>query len=98
MTGQPFVVSHAHSWSCRSICLEERRIMKVIVVGGVAGSASWAARLGRLDEKAEIQPMERKPYLSYATRVLMLNRLRAGNIAGGMSRRTMLSAGRENRT
>ena len=28
--------------------------MKVIIVGGVAGGASCAARLRRLDEKAEI--------------------------------------------
>ena len=26
--------------------------MKVIIIGGVAGGASWAARLRRLDEKA----------------------------------------------
>ena len=28
--------------------------MKVIIIGGVAGGASCAARLRRLDEKAEI--------------------------------------------
>jgi NADPH-dependent 2,4-dienoyl-CoA reductase/sulfur reductase-like enzyme/rhodanese-related sulfurtransferase len=40
--------------------------MKVIVVGGVAGGASCAARLRRLDEKAEILVVERGPYVSYA--------------------------------
>ena len=40
--------------------------MKVIIIGGVAGGASCAARLRRLDEKAEIVMVERGPYLSYA--------------------------------
>jgi NADPH-dependent 2,4-dienoyl-CoA reductase/sulfur reductase-like enzyme/rhodanese-related sulfurtransferase len=40
--------------------------MKVIIVGGVAGGASCAARLRRLDEKAEILMVERGPYISYA--------------------------------
>ncbi len=40
--------------------------MKVIIVGGVAGGASCAARLRRLDEKAEIVLVERGPYMSYA--------------------------------
>ncbi len=40
--------------------------MKVIIVGGVAGGASCAARLRRLDEKAEIIIVERGPYVSYA--------------------------------
>ena len=40
--------------------------MKVIVVGGVAGGASCAARLRRLDEAAEIVMVERGPYVSYA--------------------------------
>jgi len=41
-------------------------IMKVVVVGGVAGGASCAARLRRLDENAEIIMVERGPYVSYA--------------------------------
>jgi NADPH-dependent 2,4-dienoyl-CoA reductase/sulfur reductase-like enzyme len=41
-------------------------IMKVIIVGGVAGGASCAARLRRLDENAEILMVERGPYVSYA--------------------------------
>jgi NADPH-dependent 2,4-dienoyl-CoA reductase/sulfur reductase-like enzyme/rhodanese-related sulfurtransferase len=40
--------------------------MKVIIVGGVAGGASCAARLRRLDESAEIVLVERGPYMSYA--------------------------------
>jgi NADPH-dependent 2,4-dienoyl-CoA reductase/sulfur reductase-like enzyme/rhodanese-related sulfurtransferase len=40
--------------------------MKVIIVGGVAGGASCAARLRRIDEKAEILLVERGPYVSYA--------------------------------
>jgi NADPH-dependent 2,4-dienoyl-CoA reductase/sulfur reductase-like enzyme/rhodanese-related sulfurtransferase len=40
--------------------------MKVVIVGGVAGGASCAARLRRLDENAEILMVERGPYVSYA--------------------------------
>jgi NADPH-dependent 2,4-dienoyl-CoA reductase/sulfur reductase-like enzyme/rhodanese-related sulfurtransferase len=40
--------------------------MKVIIIGGVAGGASCAARLRRLDEKVEILMVERGPYVSYA--------------------------------
>ena len=40
--------------------------MKVVIVGGVAGGASCAARLRRLDEHAEIIMVERGPYVSYA--------------------------------
>lgn len=40
--------------------------MKVIIVGGVAGGASCAARLRRLDEKVEIIMLEKGPYVSYA--------------------------------
>jgi len=40
--------------------------MKVIIIGGVAGGASCAARLRRLDEDAEIVMVERGPYVSYA--------------------------------
>jgi NADPH-dependent 2,4-dienoyl-CoA reductase/sulfur reductase-like enzyme/rhodanese-related sulfurtransferase len=39
---------------------------KVVIVGGVAGGASCAARLRRLDEYAEILIVERGPYVSYA--------------------------------
>ena len=40
--------------------------MKVVIIGGVAGGASAAARLRRLDEKAEILLLERGPYISFA--------------------------------
>ena len=40
--------------------------MKAIIVGGVAGGASCAARLRRLDERAEIMMIERGPYVSSA--------------------------------
>lgn len=40
--------------------------MKVLIVGGVAGGATAAARLRRLDEKAEIIIIERSGYISYA--------------------------------
>jgi NADPH-dependent 2,4-dienoyl-CoA reductase/sulfur reductase-like enzyme/rhodanese-related sulfurtransferase len=40
--------------------------MKVIIIGGVAGGASCAARLRRLDEHAEIHLIEKGPYVSYA--------------------------------
>ena len=40
--------------------------MKVIIIGGVAGGASCAARLRRMDERAEILMVERGPYVSYA--------------------------------
>ncbi len=39
---------------------------KVVIVGGVAGGASCAARLRRLDENAEIIMVEKGPYVSYA--------------------------------
>lgn len=40
--------------------------MKVIIVGGVAGGATAAARIRRLDEHAEIIIFERTAYISYA--------------------------------
>ena len=40
--------------------------MKIVIVGGVAGGASAAARLRRLDENAEIIMFERGEYISYA--------------------------------
>ncbi|MGI5849999.1 MAG: FAD-dependent oxidoreductase [Christensenellales bacterium] len=39
---------------------------KVIVIGGVAGGASCAARLRRLDENATIIMFEKGPYISFA--------------------------------
>mgnify|MGYP005758321623 FL=1 len=40
--------------------------MKVVIVGGVAGGATAAARIRRLDEQAEIVVFERSHYISYA--------------------------------
>ena len=39
---------------------------KTVIVGGVAGGATAAARLRRLDEKMEIVLLERGDYISYA--------------------------------
>ena len=40
--------------------------MKVVIIGGVAGGASCAARLRRLSEEAEIVLFERGENISYA--------------------------------
>ena len=40
--------------------------MKIVIVGGVAGGATAAARIRRLDEQAEIIVFERSGYVSYA--------------------------------
>lgn len=40
--------------------------MKVVIVGGVAGGATAAARIRRLDENAEITIFEKSGYISYA--------------------------------
>ena len=40
--------------------------MKVIIIGGVAGGATAAARIRRLDEQADIVVFERSGYISYA--------------------------------
>lgn len=40
--------------------------MKIVIVGGVAGGATAAARIRRLDEKADIVIFERTGYISYA--------------------------------
>ena len=39
---------------------------KIIIVGGVAGGASAAAKARRVDENAEIHVFERGPYISFA--------------------------------
>ncbi len=41
-------------------------IQKLVIIGGVAGGASCAARARRLSERAEIVLIERGPYVSYA--------------------------------
>ncbi|MBQ8716981.1 MAG: FAD-dependent oxidoreductase, partial [Clostridia bacterium] len=40
--------------------------MKIVIVGGVAGGATAAARIRRLDEQAEIVVFERSGFMSYA--------------------------------
>ena len=40
--------------------------MKTLIIGGVAGGASVAARLRRLDEQAEIIILEQGEYISFA--------------------------------
>ena len=40
--------------------------MKIVIVGGVAGGATTAARLRRLNEKAEIILVERGNFISFA--------------------------------
>lgn len=39
---------------------------KIVIVGGVAGGASVAARARRLDEKAEIIMFEKGPHVSFS--------------------------------
>ena len=40
--------------------------MKYVIIGGVAGGATTAARLRRIDEDAEIIMLEKGPHISYA--------------------------------
>lgn len=40
--------------------------MKIVIIGGVAGGATAAARIRRLDEQAEIVVFERSGFISYA--------------------------------
>ena len=40
--------------------------MKIVIIGGVAGGATAAARIRRLDEKAEVVVFERSGFISYA--------------------------------
>lgn len=48
------------------LCICKLRTMKYIIVGGVAGGASTAARLRRMDEKANIILFEKGAHISYA--------------------------------
>jgi len=49
---------------------------KILIVGGVAGGATAAARLRRLDEHAQIIMFERGDYISFANCGLPPNPLR----------------------
>lgn len=52
---------------CRQFCGRTKRItVKYIIIGAVAGGATAAARLRRLDEKAEIVIFEKGQHISYA--------------------------------
>lgn len=42
------------------------KTQRILIIGGVAGGASCAARLRRLDERAEIHLIDRGPYVSFA--------------------------------
>jgi NADPH-dependent 2,4-dienoyl-CoA reductase/sulfur reductase-like enzyme/rhodanese-related sulfurtransferase len=46
--------------------IRREELMKVCIIGGVAGGATAAARLRRLDEKPEIVIFERGDYISFA--------------------------------
>lgn len=47
-------------------CLEMSKVKKIVIVGGVAGGASAAARARRVNEDAEIVVFERGPFVSFA--------------------------------
>jgi len=47
--------------------LESPARRRIVVVGGVAGGMSFAARARRLDENAEILVLERGPHVSFAS-------------------------------
>lgn len=42
------------------------KLMKIIIIGGVAGGATTAARIRRTNEAAEIILLEKGKYISYA--------------------------------
>ena len=46
--------------------MEEKKRVKHLIIGGVAGGATAAARIRRNDEKAEIILFEKGEYISYA--------------------------------
>lgn len=48
------------------LCPAKISKMKYVIIGGVAGGASAAARMRRLDEQAEIIIFEKGAYVSYA--------------------------------
>jgi NADPH-dependent 2,4-dienoyl-CoA reductase/sulfur reductase-like enzyme/rhodanese-related sulfurtransferase len=58
------MVQQSESQSTGSSQIGKRR--RVLIVGGVAGGASCAARLRRLDESFEIVMFDRGPYVSFA--------------------------------
>ncbi|HTY80155.1 MAG TPA: FAD-dependent oxidoreductase [Candidatus Bathyarchaeia archaeon] len=69
---------------------EHRSSKRVLIVGGVAGGASCAARLRRLDESLEIVLFDRGPYVSFANCGLPYH---VGNVIG--DERALLVASRQ---
>ena len=71
--------------------------MKVIIIGGVAGGASCAARLrslGELPRDRQILVICRSGQRAYyATRILLQNGFKASNLSGGMLSRMILVGG-----
>jgi rhodanese-related sulfurtransferase len=64
---------------------------KVIIIGGVAGGASCAARLDELPRDREIHVVCRSGQRAYyATRILLQNGFNVRNFAGGMMSRENL--------
>ena len=57
--------------------------MRIVVVGGVAGGMSAAARARRLDESAEIIVFEKGPYVSFANCGLPVLRRRRDHVSRG---------------
>ena len=45
---------------------DRRLARRILIVGGVAGGASCAARLRRLDESVEIAIFDRGPFVAFA--------------------------------
>ena len=46
--------------------MDNQKPKNIVIIGGVAGGATAAARLRRLDERAEITVLEKGPYVSFA--------------------------------
>ena len=57
---------HKNKFQNEVINFDKQENIKVVIVGGVAGGATAAARIRRLDELAEIVVFERSGYISYA--------------------------------
>ncbi|MGE5820830.1 MAG: FAD-dependent oxidoreductase [Deltaproteobacteria bacterium] len=56
----------SHQAHTQNVSSEPRGSRRVLIVGGVAGGASCAARLRRLDESVDIIMFDRGPYVSFA--------------------------------
>lgn len=59
-------IGDVRNFSGRRATGREHNPMRTVIIGGVAGGATAAARLRRLDEFAEIIVVERSGYVSYA--------------------------------